>query len=242
MGDVMIEAIGLGREFEGKWAVRDLALRVHAGELYGFLGPNGAGKTTTIRMLAGLLRPTAGDVRIAGLDHTTATRAIKQRLGLVPDTPPLHDYLTARQYVGLVASLWQVPRKDRDERRDRLFDLLGLDEVADQLCKGCSHGTRKKIHLAAVLTTAPQVLLLDEPTTGLDPLSTRRLKDLLLDESRRGTTILFSTHVLETAEQICHRLGILYDGRLQAEGTLAELRAQRGDGTLEDIFLRMTSS
>ncbi|MBK8097272.1 MAG: ABC transporter ATP-binding protein [Planctomycetes bacterium] len=238
----MIEAVGLGREFEGKWAVRDLTLRVHAGELYGFLGPNGAGKTTTIRMLAGLLRPTAGEVRIAGLDHKTATRAIKQRLGLVPDTPPLHDYLTARQYVGLVASLWQVPRKDRDERRDRLFELLGLDEVKDQLCKGCSHGTRKKIHLAAVLTTAPQVLLLDEPTTGLDPLSTRRLKDLLLKESRRGTTILFSTHVLETAEQICHRLGILYDGHLQAEGTLAELRAQRGDGTLEDIFLRMTSA
>lgn len=232
----------LGREFAGKWAVRNLDLRVEPGEIYGFLGQNGAGKTTTIRMLSGLLRPTEGTARIAGLDHTTGGRAIKQCIGLVPDTPPIYDYLTGRQYVALVASLWHIGKKDRDERCARLFHLLALDEAADELCKGYSHGMRKKVHLAAVLTTAPQVLLLDEPTTGLDPLSTKRLKDLLQEESRRGTTILFSTHMLETAEQICHRVGILANGRLRAEGSVADLRAQFGQHTLEDVFLDITAA
>jgi ABC-2 type transport system ATP-binding protein len=238
--ETMIETNGLGREFAGKWAVRDLTLGVRRGELYGFLGQNGAGKTTTIRMLTGLLRPSAGTLRIAGLDFESGGRDLKRRIGLVPDTPPLYDYLTGRQYVALVASLWGVDRRHGAERSERLLRLLELDEAADELCKGYSHGMRKKVHLAAVLATAPAVLLLDEPTTGLDPLSTRRLKDLLLDEARRGTAILFSTHVLEVAEQICHRIGILVRGSLRAEGTVAELRAAEGAPTLEDAFLRLT--
>jgi ABC-2 type transport system ATP-binding protein len=236
-----IEARGLGRAYDGVWAVRYLDLTIRPGEIYGFLGPNGAGKTTTIRMLAGLLRPSEGSVRIAGLDYQTAALRLKAITGLVPDTPPLYDYLTGRQYVALVASLWHVARSAREERQARLLQALALEDVADELCKGYSHGTRKKIHVAAVLVTAPAVLLLDEPTTGLDPRSARALKDLLRGESARGTTILFSTHVLETAEQICHRVGILDRGRLLAEGTMQELRAQRGEGTLEDIFLRLTA-
>lgn len=235
-----IDLRGLGREFAGKWAVRGLDLQVRPGELYGFLGQNGAGKTTTLRMLAALLRPSEGTLRIDGLDHQTHGRALKQRLGFVPDTPPLYDYLTGRQYVALVASLWNVPRAERDARSRDLFERLGLLEHADELCKAYSHGTRKKVHIAAVLTTAPRVLLLDEPTSGLDPLSTRRLKDLLLAESQRGTTILLSTHGLELAEQICHRVGILAGGRLAAEGTVAELRQRHGDRTLEDVFLAAT--
>jgi len=237
-----IEARGVGRTYDGRWALRGLDLAVAPGELYGFLGPNGAGKTTTIRILAGLLRPTEGTVRIAGLDHTTAPRELKSIVGLVPDTPPLYEYLTGRQYVALVASLWRVGRRERDERAARLLHELGLDDVADELCRGYSHGTRKKIHLTAVLTTQPRVLLLDEPSTGLDPRSVRALKDLLLAEAGRGTTVLFSTHVLETAEQICHRVGILHRGRLRAEGTVAELRAAHGDATLEATFLRLTAA
>ena len=237
-----IETSDLGREFGGKWAVRDLNLRVKKGELYGFLGQNGAGKTTTLRLLAGLLRPSSGDARIAGLSHTEDSRALKMRLGFVPDTPPLYDYLTGRQYIALVASMWRVPRKLRDERADRLLDLLNMNEVADNLCKSYSHGMRKKVHLAAVLTTEPEVLLLDEPTTGLDPGSTRRLKDLLRVEVSRGTTVLFSTHVLDTAEEICDRVGILAHGRLLAEGTAAELRAQHDNKKLEDVFLALTDS
>jgi len=235
-----IETDGLGREFAGKWAVQDLNLRVYEGELYGFLGQNGAGKTTTLRLLAGLLRASAGEARIAGRTHADDPRGLKMRLGFVPDTPPLYDYLTCRQYIALVASMWQVERKVRDERAERLLDLLHMSEVADDLCKGYSHGMRKKAHLAAVLVTAPQVLLLDEPTTGLDPGSTRRLKDLLRTEAERGTTVLLSTHVLDTAEQICDRVGILAKGRLRAEGTVAELRAQHDDRSLEDVFLTLT--
>jgi ABC-2 type transport system ATP-binding protein len=237
-----IETHGLGREFAGKWAVRDLDLAVQPGEIYGFLGSNGAGKTTTLRMLTGILRPSAGTLRIAGFDHAANGRALKQCLGFVPDTPPLYDYLTGRQYVALVASLWHVERADRDARSERLFAMLDLAAAADELCKGYSHGMRKKVHLAAVLTTAPRVLLLDEPSSGLDPLSVRRLKDLLLEEAARGTTVMLSTHGLELAEQICHRVGILAHGRLGAEGTVAELRAQNGNRSLEDVFLATTAA
>jgi len=241
MSEPAIEGRGLGRAFAGKWAVRQLDLVVARGELYGFLGQNGAGKTTTLRMLAGLLRPDEGSLRIEGLQHGSSGRALQQRLGFVPDTPPLYDYLTGRQYVALVASLWRIPAADRDRRSAPLYEQLGLDDHKDELCKGYSHGTRKKIHLAAVLTTAPSVLLLDEPSSGLDPLSTRRLKDLLVAECKRGTTILLSTHGLELAEQICHRLGILAGGRLRAEGMANELRHQYGDRSLEDVFLATTT-
>jgi ABC-2 type transport system ATP-binding protein len=232
----------LGREFAGNWAVRDLDLAVRPGEIYGFLGQNGAGKTTTLRMLTGLLRPSAGRLRIAGLDHETGSRELKAKLGFVPDTPPSYDYLTGRQYVALVASLWHVQKAQRDERCDRLLAMLGMDEHADVLCKGYSHGTKKKIHLVAVLVTAPPVLLLDVPTSGLDPLSTRRLKELLLAEAARGTTILLSTHGLELAEQVCHRVGILARGRLRCEGTVADLRAAHGDRSLEDVFVAVTEA
>ena len=238
-GAAMIETAALGRRYGGKWALQELDLSVRKGELYGFLGQNGAGKTTTLRLLAGLLRPTTGSVRIAGLAHDRDGRELKRRLGFVPDTPPLYDYLTGRQYVALVASLWKVERKLRDERAERLFDLLHLTENADDLCKGYSHGMRKKAHIAAVLTTAPDVLLLDEPTTGLDPVSARRLKDLLKAEVARGTTVMFSTHVLEAAEQICDRVGILAAGRLRAEGTVKELRERHDAASLEDVFLRL---
>jgi ABC-2 type transport system ATP-binding protein len=237
---IAISTRGLGRDFDGRPAVRDLDLSIAEGELYGFLGPNGAGKTTTLRLLTGLLRPTAGTLQIAGRDYATADRDLRRITGFVPDTPPLYEHLTGRQYVGLVASLWDIDRKTRDARADHLFHLLELDEVVDDLCRTYSHGTRRKLHVAAVLTTAPRVLFLDEPTTGLDPLSSRRLKDLLREQTRGGATVMFSTHVLDAAEQICDRVGILAQGRLLTEGTLTELRAQRGQGSLEDIFLRLT--
>ena len=237
----VIEARGLGRQFGPKWAVRGLDLAIEAGEIYGFLGPNGAGKTTTIRMLAGLLKPSEGVVRIDGREYGDDPASVKRILGFVPDTPPLYENLTGRQYVALVASLWGIDKRTRDERTERLFHKLFLSDCADELCRGYSHGTRKKAHIAAVLTTAPKALLLDEPTTGLDPRSARALKDLMIEESRNGTTILFSTHVLEAAEQICRRVGILDRGSLRAQGTVAELRAQRGEQSLEDIFLQLTS-
>ena len=216
-------------------------MTVHRGELYGFLGQNGAGKTTTLRLLAGLLKPTEGTAQIAGRSHQADSRAVKQQLGFVPDTPPLYEYLTGRQYIALVASMWRVSKDDRDARSARLLELLNLEDQQNELCKSYSHGMRKKIHLAAVLTTKPEVLLLDEPTTGLDPGSTRRLKDLLADEVASSTTVLFSTHVLDIAQQICDRVGILAEGRLRDHGTVQELLARHQQASLEDVFLALTN-
>jgi ABC-2 type transport system ATP-binding protein len=236
-----IRTRGLSRAFGDKWAVRDLDLEIAAGEVYGFLGQNGAGKTTTLRLLTGLLEPTRGEATIEGMTHREHGAVLRRRIGFVPDTPPLYDYLTGRQYVALVASLWGVDRRTRDERGDRLLHALSLHDAADELCKGYSHGMRKKAHLAAVLTTQPSVLLLDEPTTGLDPASTRRLKDLLRDEASRGTTVFLSTHVLDVAEQLCGRVGVIAGGRLLAEGSPRDLVARHGGTTLEDAFLALTA-
>jgi ABC-2 type transport system ATP-binding protein len=238
----MIETRGLWRTFGDRHAVQGLDLSIREGEIYGFLGPNGAGKTTTIRMLAGLLRPTRGEVRIAGRTYSEDPAELRRMVGVLPDTPPLYDYLTGRQYVALVAGLYGVPRRHREREAARLLSLLELEGRADDLCKGYSYGMRKKIHLAAVLVTRPTVLLLDEATTGLDPRSARALKDLVSEERSRGTTILLSTHVLDVAEELSDRIGILAGGRLRAEGTMTGLRAQRGDdASLEGIFLELTA-
>jgi len=201
----MIRTEGLRRDFHGTVAVRDLDLSIERGEIYGFLGPNGAGKTTTIRMLAGLLRPTRGTLRIDGRTYEQDGRAIRALTGLVPDTPPLYEYLTGRQYIGFVASLYGVPASERDARAEQWLAAFELDDRADDLVKGYSHGMRKKTHLAAVLVTGPRVLFLDEPTTGLDPRSARRLKDAIRAVREEGATVLLSTHLLETAQELCDR-------------------------------------
>ena len=235
-----IEARGLRREFGKLTAVEGVDLAVRAGEVYGFLGPNGAGKTTTIRMLAGLLTPTRGEVRIGGLEYAKAGREIRAMSAFAPDTPPLYEHLTARQFAAFVAELYGGRDDGFDARLSTLFETLELDQRADDLLKGYSHGMRKKAHLAAVLSTRPRVLFLDEPTNGLDPRSARRLKDLLLDVARSGATVFLSTHLLETAEELCDRIGVLFGGRMHAEGTVDELRAEHGGESLEEIFLRIT--
>ncbi len=237
----MIETRNLWRTFDRTEAVRGLDLRIEPGQIYGFLGPNGAGKTTTLRLLAGLIEPTRGEVRIDGRTYREAGSDLRRIVGFAPDTPPLHDYLTGRQFVALVAGLWGIPRRQRDAESARLFELLDLEGRVDELCKGYSHGMRRKIHLAAVLTTRPRVLLLDEPTSGLDPRANRALKDLLRTVRAEGATILLSTHILDAAEELSDRIGILARGELRAEGSPAELRAERGSGSLEDVFLELTA-
>ena len=240
--DLAIETRDLGRDFERKPAVDGLDLRIARGEVYGFLGPNGAGKTTTIRMLNGLLRPTRGEIRIEGRSFQDAAREIRSRTGLVPDTPPLYEFLTGDQYIGFVASLYGVDADQRDADAERWLRFFELEDRADDLCKNYSHGMRKKLHIAAVLCTRPAVLFLDEPTTGLDPRSARRLKDLVLELRSGGTTVFLSTHILDTAEELCDRIGILAGGRLRGEGTMAELRSRRDDASLEEIFLELTEA
>jgi ABC-2 type transport system ATP-binding protein len=221
-------------------AVDALDLTVATGELYGFLGPNGAGKTTTVRMLTGLLQPSAGTLRIAGHDIVSEAATVRALTGFVPDTPPLYEYLTGWQYAAFVASLYDIEPEQRDADIADLFARFELSSAADQLCKSYSFGMRKKLHIAATLVTRPAVLFLDEPTTGLDPRSARSLIDLVRELASSGTTVFLTTHLLHLAQELCDRVGILSKGRLLAEGSVDDLMTRRGDASLEDVFLRLT--
>ncbi|MBV9851845.1 MAG: ABC transporter ATP-binding protein [Armatimonadetes bacterium] len=242
-----MEAAGLtkiyGRGAGGFRAVDALTLSVALGELFGFLGPNGAGKTTTIKMLVGLLRPSAGTARIAGFDLQAQAAQAKQRTGYVPDNPFLYDKLTGREFLDFVADLYALPvGQARRERAEGLLRLLDMETRGDQLVGGYSRGMRQKLALAAALLHEPQALFLDEPTVGLDPGSVRRLKDILRAQCReRGAAVFLSTHTLEVASEICDRVGIFHRGRLIAQGSPAALSARAPSGRLEDVFLTLTA-
>ncbi|MFQ5460792.1 MAG: ABC transporter ATP-binding protein [Anaerolineae bacterium] len=237
----MIEACGLAKRYGSVVAVDGLDLDIAGGETFGFLGPNGAGKTTTIRMMVGLLKPTAGSIRVAGLDLATEPLAARARMAYLPDTPYLYDKLTGREFVHFVAGLYRVPPDKVDRRIDELLAVLGLADRADDLIEGYSHGMRQKALMAAALVHDPKVLFLDEPTVGLDPKSARLMRDIFRQLSRRGATVFLSTHILEIAERMCDRIGIIDRGKLIALGTVEELhRRAHSSGTLEDIFLDLT--
>jgi len=239
----MIQTIRLTRQFGPLVAVNDLNLTVNAGELFGFLGPNGAGKTTTLRMLVGLLQPTAGTAVVAGHDVEQEPPAVKGIVGYLAEVPYLYDKLTGREFLRFVGGLYSMSDEQSDTRAERLLALFDLTEKGDQLIQGYSHGMRQKIAFSAALLHEPRVLLLDEPLSGLDPHSARRIKEVLRELCRHGVTVLLSTHILEIAEQMCDRVGILDRGRLIAVGTMDELRAQAhstSGATLEDLFLQLT--
>ena len=237
----MIEARGLRKEYGGRAAVHGLDLTVGPGQLFGFLGPNGAGKTTTIKMIVGLLRPTAGTARVAGHDIRLETEAAKARLGYVPDSPVLYDKLTGREFLEFSGDLYRVDRKLRDRRIDTLLELFELRDRGGDLVGGYSRGMRQKISLAAALLHDPRVLFLDEPTVGLDPRSARLMKDVLLDFCRGDRCAFVSTHILEIAESMCTHVGIIDGGRLVTAGALADVKAQgRPGASLEELFLTLT--
>jgi ABC-2 type transport system ATP-binding protein len=234
----LVRAVGLTRTFGDVVAVDGIDLEVKKGELFGFLGPNGAGKTTTMRMLTGLLLPTAGDAFVAGHSLSREPALARSALGFVPDTPFLYDKLTARESLAFSAALHGVDPDTAERRARALLALLELESAADGLIEGYSHGMRQKTALAGALVHDPQVLFLDEPTIGLDPRSARIIKDLLRGWCDRGKAVFLSTHVLEIAERLCDRVGILSKGKLAVVGTVAELR--RADASLEEIFLGLT--
>jgi ABC-2 type transport system ATP-binding protein len=223
--------------------VKDLDLTVNAGEFYALLGPNGAGKTTILRMVAGLLTPDAGKVEILGHDVQRDPVAAKRLVAWVSDEPMVYDRLTPLEYLDFVAGLWQVePTRARTAAND-LLDLLGLAPHANELCGGFSKGMLQKVALAGALIHDPQLIILDEPLTGLDAGSARQVKDVLLEKVRQGVTIIMTTHILEVAERMAERIGVIANGRLIAEGTLAELRTRIGrETTLEDIFLELVQT
>jgi len=238
----IIQASGLTKRFGKLTAVRELTLEVGAGQVFGFLGPNGAGKTTTIRMLTGLVRPTSGSALVAGYDVTLEPREVKRRVGYLAETPYLYPKLSGREFLSFMAGLYEVPAAFARQRASRLLSLFELADRADELVETYSHGMRQKLALAGAMLHEPPVLFLDEPTSGLDPRSARLVKDLLVALVERGHTVFLSTHVLEIAEQLCHRVGIIDRGQVVATGTLDELRqqAQRNAYSLEDIFLQLT--
>jgi ABC-2 type transport system ATP-binding protein len=223
--------------------VQDLNLRVEPGELFGFLGPNGAGKTTTIRMIVGLLRPTAGTVIVAGHNVQQDPIFAKRAVGYLAQTPLLYERLTGREFLLFLGGLYGLSDEKVDTRADHLLTLLDLSDKADQLIESYSGGMRHKIGLCGALLHEPPVLVLDEPLAGLDPYSARRIKDLLQDLCRRGSIVFLSTHVLEIAERVCDRVGILDKGRLIAVGTMEALHTQAqstAQASLEDLFLDLT--
>ncbi len=235
-----IEAAGLTKTYGAFTAVQDMTLRVRPGEIYGFLGPNGAGKTTTIKMLVGLLKPSGGVARIVGYDVQRQPLQAKACLGYVPDQPILYDKLRGREFLTFMARLYRVDGRTAQRRADDLLRVFDLSDAADHLVEGYSHGMRQKLALAGALIHRPSVLFLDEPTVGLDPKSARLIKDLLLQLREAGVAVMMSTHILEIAERMCDRVGIIFNGRLIAEGTVAELHALQGGGSLEEIFLSLT--
>ena len=238
----LIETQALVKRYGDKLAVNNVSFEVQAGEVFGFLGPNGAGKTTTIKMIVGLLQPTSGTVRVAGYDVQTQPLQAKAASGYVPDTPNLYAKLTGRELLRFVGDLYSLDRQRLAQRTEELLRVLDLDEAADNTIDSYSHGMQQKASLAAALMHDPKVLVLDEPTVGLDPKSARLIKDILRQMADRGTAVFLSTHILEIAERMCDRIGIIDKGALVAVGTMNELRSlgKAGETSLEDIFLGLT--
>jgi ABC-2 type transport system ATP-binding protein len=238
----MLNVRGLCKSF-GRPAVIDLDLTIEAGEIYALLGPNGAGKTTTLRMVCGLLAPDAGSIEIDGIDALANPAGAKQVTAWLPDEPLLYDRLTPLEYLEFVAGLWQVPAELARGRAQSLLTELGLWPHRGEQCEGFSRGMRQKTALAGALLHDPALLILDEPLSGLDAAASRQVKDLLRARVQTGRTVVLTTHVLEVAERLADRIGILSNGRMVAEGSFAELRGRvgAGDGTLEDVFLHLTA-
>ncbi|GIW79565.1 MAG: ABC transporter [Gemmatales bacterium] len=238
----MIELIEVTKYYGTKKAVDRLSLSVEAGELFACLGPNGAGKTTTIKMMCGLLFPTSGTVRIGGFDILQQGDQARELISYVPDQPYLYEKLTGREFLQFIADMYRMPATHGRRRIDDMIALFGLDEFVDELTERYSHGMKQRTVFAAALLHEPKVLIVDEPTVGLDPRSIRLLKDVFRSEARRGTTVFVSTHSLDLAQELADRIGIIDHGKLVTCGTLDTLREQAMlEGSLEEIFLKLTA-
>ena len=238
-----LEVRGLTKRFD-RLAVDCLDLTIHAGEFYALVGPNGAGKTTTLRMVAGLLRPDAGSVAIFGIDALADPVAAKQVMAWVSDEPLIYDKLTPLEYLEFIAGLWGIAPSISEPAARELLNSLGLEPHRDERCEGFSKGMRQKVALAGALVHDPRLIILDEPLTGLDAISARHVKELLANRVRSGCTVIMTTHILEVAERMADRIGVIAAGQLVAEGTLAELRQRNGhtDTSLEDLFITLVES
>src|SRR5947209_298307 len=237
----MIELNEVTKKYGTKTAVDRLSLKIEVGELFAFLGPNGAGKTTTIKLMSGLLFPSSGTVRVGGYDLEKEGDKARRLISYVPDQPYLYEKLTGREFLQFISDMYGMERGYGQDRMNAMIKLFELDDFVDDLTERYSHGMRQRTVFASALLHEPRVLIVDEPTVGLDPRSVRLLKNLLRQEADRGTTVFLSTHSLDVAEKLADRIGIVEHGRLICCGTLAALRKQAElDGSLEDVFLKLT--
>ncbi len=221
-------------------ALQPLDLEVKDGEVFGFLGPNGAGKTTTIRMLAGVLVPTRGTIHIDGIDIVADPVQSKRRVGYIPDRPYLYDKLTAREFLQFVGGMYGMDPAETRSRGDAHHADHDLLRRADELVEAYAHGMKQRLVLSAALLHQPRLLIVDEPMVGLDPHGARRIKDRFREVADTGRTVFLSTHSLDTAQEVCDRVGILFKGRLVALGRVDELLSGRGSTDLEQVFLQIT--
>ena len=235
---------GLRKSYGGKVAVDDISFDVKAGELYALLGPNGAGKTTTLRMISGLLTADAGRISVFDVDARADAIAAKRLIAWLPDEPLLYDKLTAWEYLEFVAGLWGVDTKTARGQAEDLLKLLGLWDNRNARCETFSRGMKQKAVLAGALIRNPKLLMLDEPLTGLDAAASRLVKDLIRHKVSEGCAVILTTHILDVAERVADRIGIIQHGRLLAEGTLDELRGRAGGGnaSLEDVYLQLVGA
>jgi ABC-2 type transport system ATP-binding protein len=245
MPEPLVRLAGLTKRFGDTDALVELTCEVQSGEVVGLLGPNGAGKTTTLKLLLGMLRPSAGNAEVLGLDCTSHSREVKERIGYTPDEPAFYDFLTGRETLDFVREVRGLDYAGTWARLDRAIALIDFSEQLDLLVSGYSLGMKKKLAILAALGHAPRVLLLDEPTNGLDPPTAAHVRTLVRSlASEHGTAVLLSTHLLDMADRLCDRLLLLDHGRLIAEGTVDEVRRQAGldpGASLEDAFLKLVS-
>ncbi|MGC4045528.1 MAG: ABC transporter ATP-binding protein [Armatimonas sp.] len=241
--DLAIQATNLCKDYGARRVVDNINLTVNPGEFFGFLGPNGAGKSTTIKMLCGLLAPTEGQATLLGHSMTNPSIEAKRLLGVLSEEASVYERLSAEELLLFCGQMHGLPFDEASQRTAELLALFGLEEAKRRLIVDYSMGMRKKAALAATLIHGPKVLFLDEPFNGIDPASVRTIRDVLLQLTASGTTIFFTSHVMEVVERLCHRFGVLRGGKLVGLGTLEELRAQAGiSGDLEEVFLALTES
>lgn len=238
----MIRLENLSKIYGGKKALTHISLTVEKGEIFGFIGPNGAGKTTTIKLMSGLLLPTAGQVEINGFDMLREPEAAKKQIGLIPDRPYLYEKLTGMEFMAFTAELYETHFDDFKERAKGLLKRFSILDQANDMIESYSHGMKQRLIMASALFHDPPVLIVDEPMVGLDPRGIRMVRGLFKGLASQGTTIFMSTHTLNLAEDVCDRIGIINNGELVATGTIPELKqkAKTGEGGLEEIFFQLT--
>ena len=232
----MLKIENLTKTYGNKKAVDGLSLHIQKGEIYGFIGHNGAGKTTTLKACCGILQFDEGKILIGGKSITQAPLACKQQLAYIPDNPDLYEFMTGMKYLHFVADIYGVSDADRQERIEKYGSLLGMTDDLGLKISACSHGMKQKIALIAALIHAPRLILMDEPFVGLDPIASHQLKNVMAEHCAQGGSIFFSTHVLEVAEKLCHKVAIISGGKLVAYGTMEEVR---GQASLEQVFLEL---